>query len=66
MMYVVSNEQPTLMTSSSPGGARGGGVGGGAAPGLCSGTGQCPAPRWRRGGAVPEARVACAPGGTAG
>jgi quinoprotein glucose dehydrogenase len=36
MMYVVSNEQPTLMGIVAPGGPRGGGVGGGAGP--------CPAP----------------------
>jgi quinoprotein glucose dehydrogenase len=42
MMYVVSNEQPTLMSIVAPGGPRGGGVGGGA--------GTCPAPAGGRGG----------------
>ena len=56
MMYIVSNEQPTLMTLIPPGGARGGGVGGGAGP--------CPAPANAppRGGGAARAG---APGGGA-
>ena len=43
MMFIVSNEQPTLMSIVAPGGPRGGGVGGGAGP--------CPAGAGGRGGA---------------
>jgi len=54
MMYVVSNEQPTLMSIVAPGGARGGGVGGGA--------GGCPPAAGGRGGARGGARGAPAAG----
>src|SRR4030095_13234882 len=53
MMYVVSNEQPTLMGIVAPGGQRGGGVGGGAGP--------CPAAAGGRGGGRGGAQGA--PGG---
>ena len=54
MMYVVSNEQPTLMSIVAPGGARGGGgVGGGA--------GGCPAADTGRGGGRGAAAAGPAP-----
>jgi quinoprotein glucose dehydrogenase len=62
-MYIVSNEQPTLMRIVAPDGPRGGG-----GPGLGTGAGDCPAPAGGgrgRGGAA-GARGAAAPGAPAG
>jgi glucose dehydrogenase len=57
MMYIVSNEQPTLMGIVAPGGPRGGGVGGGAGP--------CPAGAGGRGGGRGGAAPAAAGRGAA-